>query len=493
MFANAARIESTHTHTENGAQALNTTLDSRLDLFSTIGALRMADDQRIFAMFESAYDADPLFATRILFYGRDIRGGLGERGTFRKILKYAANRHPEIIRPNLDLVGFYGRYDDLYSLLDTPLEDDMWRTMKKQWDEDISNMKKGRAISLLAKWVKTADASSVKTKKLGILTAEKLGLSVYAYKRLYRAMRKHIRVVEQLMSQNRWDEIKYPDVPSRAMTLYKNAFKRHDPERLDEFLSKVEKGEEKINASTLYPYDIVRKYLGWFGIDSSAPDKTIEVQWKQMIKDFGDIEESAIVISDTSGSMFCYDNMPIASSLGLGAFFATVNKGAFNNLFMEFSEGSRFIQLRGKTLYDQISNMMSDAQWGRNTNLEAAFKQVLKVAVGYNVSPEEMPKALIVISDMEIDACTHSYGWTFHNNMVAEYAKHGYKLPTIVYWNVNSRRDTFHTDAMKPGCIMISGNSTNTFKQVMKSISMTPIEAMEQIINSERYAPITVD
>ena len=148
MFANAARIESTHTHTENGAQALNTTLDSRLDLFSTIGALRMADDQRIFAMFESAYDADPLFATKILFYGRDIRGGLGERDTFRKILKYAANRHPEIIKPNLDLVGFYGRYDDLYSLLDTPLEDDMWRTMKKQWDEDIANMKKGRAISL---------------------------------------------------------------------------------------------------------------------------------------------------------------------------------------------------------------------------------------------------------------------------------------------------------------------------------------------------------
>lgn len=494
MFANVAREDSTHAYTENGAQALNTTKDDRLNFFATVGALRQADDQRIFRLFENAYQADPLFATKILFYGRDIREGLGERSTFRKILQYVANRHPEAIRPNIDLIGYYGRCDDLYSLIDTPLEGDMWAAMKRQWDADIQGMKKGLPISLLAKWVKTADASSEKTRKLGILTAKKLGLSVYEYKRLYRAMRKHIGVIEQLMSANQWDKIKYAEIPSKAMMLYRNAFKKHDNERFSEFLSAVERGEEKINASTLYPYDVVKKYLFGFGIRSEIPDPVVEAQWRQIISDFGNIEENVVVIADTSGSMFCCDQMPIASALALGTLFATVNKGAFHNLFMEFSYRSIFVPLKGNTLLDQIENMMKDAQWGCSTNLEAAFKKILQIAVGNQIPASEMPKALVVISDMEINECVTDYGkWSFHDTMAAEFAAHGYEMPTIVYWNVNSRHDTFHVDAEKQGAVLISGNSASSFKQVMKSISMTPVEAMEQIINSDRYAPITVD
>ena len=495
MFANAAREDSTHTYTENGAQALNTTKDDRLDFFATVGALRQANDQRIFRLFENAYQADPLFATKILFYGRDIREGLGERSTFRKILEYAANRHPEAIRPNIDLIGYYGRWDDLYSLIGTPLEDDMWAAMKRQWDADVHGMKKGLAISLLAKWVKTADASTEKTRKLGILTAKKLDLSVYEYKRLYRAMRKHIGVIEQLMSAGKWSEIKYAEVPSRAMMLYRKAFERHDDERFSEFLSAVERGEEKINASTLYPYDVVKKYLSSMTITMRpTPDPVVEAQWKQMIADFGNIEENVIVIADTSGSMFCCNQMPIASALALGTLFATANKGAFHNLFMEFSDKSRFVQLKGDTLLDQIGNMMKDAEWGFSTNLESAFKKVLQVAVGNQIPASEMPKALLVISDMEINRCVTDHGeWSFHDTMAAEFAAHGYEMPTIVYWNVNSRHDTFHVDAEKQGTVLISGNSASSFKQVMKSISMTPVEAMEQIINSDRYVPITVD
>lgn len=497
-FANAARTNSTHTYTENGAQALNTTSDARLDLFSVIGALRSADDNRLISLFENAYADDQLFATKILFYARDIRGGLGERETFRRLLKYLAHRHPEALSSNLDLIGFYGRWDDLYSFIDTPLEDEMWLTMHRQWQLDIQAMKEGKAVSLLGKWVKTADASSEKTRKLGILTAQKLGLSVYDYKRQYRALRKHIGVIEQLMSQNRWDEIKYPEVPSRAMTLYRNAFKRHDEDRFAGYLEKVGTGEEKIHSGALYPYDLVKKYLTGYGIGGRL-DPVVEAQWEQMKKDYGETLESAIVISDTSGSMFCDNNMPIASSLALGLLFASCNQGPYHNLFMEFSSRSDFIQVKGETLLDQLRNMMHDANWGQSTNLERAFSKILEVAVENDIRPEDMPKALVVISDMEIDVGTWTYrsdngwsSWSFHDRMTRLFAKHGYSMPTVIYWNVDSRHDVYHADADRPGCILVSGHSASSFKQVLKCVNMTPIDAMEEIINSERYQPVTI-
>ena len=274
-FAEAMRENGKFTRTENGAVALSTTGDARLDLFGTIGSLREADENRIATLFAEAYAQDKLFATKIAFYARDIRGGLGERKTFRTIIRYMAEKHPEALRPNLDLVGVFGRYDDLYELISTPLEDDMWAAMKKQFEEDLQNLNAGNAISLLAKWIKTADASSPTTRKLGILTAQKLGFPVYNFKRIVRSMRKQIGVVESLMSAGRWDEIKYPEVPSRAMMIYRKAFMKHDSERFGDFINKAEKGEVKINASTLFPYDIVEKIL--YGRESS---NALEAQWK---------------------------------------------------------------------------------------------------------------------------------------------------------------------------------------------------------------------
>lgn len=239
-FADAMREEGRFTRTENGAVALNTSGDARLDLFGTIGSLREADENRITTLFAEAYAQDKLFATKIAFYARDIRGGLGERKTFRTIIHYMAEKHPEALKPNLDLVGVFGRYDDLYELIGTPLEDDMWAAMKKQFEEDLQNLNAGNAISLLAKWIKTADASSPATRKLGILTAQKLGYPIYNFKRIVRSMRKQIGVVESLMSAGRWDEIKYPEVPSRAMMIYRKAFMKHDAERFGEFISKAE-------------------------------------------------------------------------------------------------------------------------------------------------------------------------------------------------------------------------------------------------------------
>lgn len=485
-FAEAMRNEGKFTRTENGAVALNTTSNALLDLFGTIGSLREADDNRIKTLFAEAYNQDALFATKIVFYARDIRGGLGERKTFRTLIRYMADKHPEALRPNLDLIGVFGRYDDLYELIGTPLEEDMWAAMKKQFEEDLKNLTEGNAISLLAKWIKTADASSPATRKLGILTAQKLGYPVYNFKRIVRNMRKQIGVVESLMSAGRWDEIKYPEVPSRAMMVYRKAFMKHDEQRFSEFINKAEKGEVKINATTLFPYDIVEKIL--YGRESS---KVLEAQWKAL-PDYVEKGTNALIMADVSDSMRQNANgRPMATSIGLAIYFAERNVGAYHNLFMTFSRRPETVVLKGETLEQKINNV-SRAAWNMNTDLKAAFDRVLEIAEDNHILQDEMPKAIVVISDMEIDCCGNRE-WSFYDKMAAKFAKHGYAIPNIIFWNVNSRHDVFHADKSRKGVQLASGQSVTVFKQILQNLGYNPVEAMENTINSERYECITVE
>ena len=500
-FAEAIKNETKWTRTENGAVALNTTSNGCLDLFGTIGALRGADETRITRLFEEAYKENPLLATKILFYARDIRGdkettGLGERKVFRTILKYAALHHPECIRPNLDLIGVYGRYDDLYELIGTPLEDEMWAAMKKQFEEDRINLEKGNVISLLAKWIKTADASSEKTKQLGIKTAIKLGYSVFEFKRIIRAMRRHLRVVEGLMSTNQWDKIKYSEVPSRAMMIYRNAFKKHDEERFNLFAQKAVTGEEKINSATLYPYDIIEKYSskGYWSRNyydgsrlSETEENILQAQW-DALPNYVEAGTNAIVIADTSGSM---SGRPMDTAVGLAIYFAQRNTGAYKNLWMNFSSSPSFQRVQGKTLKQILSNI-NYSNWSGSTNCEAAFDLILNTAIRNKVSPDEMPKSLIIVSDMEFDYCG-GRRWTFYENMRARYVQYGYEIPQIIFWNVSSRNDVFHADANHKGVILCSGQSTGTFKNLIGSIGFTPVEFMYKCILSKRYEPVTVE
>lgn len=487
-FADAARRNGEFTRTENGAVALNTTGNKCLDFYATVGSLRNADENRITRLFADAFSEDALVATRTAFYARDIRGGLGERTTFRTLIRYMANHHPQALRPNLDLIGVYGRYDDLYSLIGTPLEEDMWAAMKKQFEEDLQNLHEGNAVSLLAKWIKTADASSEKTRRLGILTAIKLGYPVYNFKRIVRALRRKIGIIESLMSSGRWDEIKYSEVPSRAMMIYRNAFEKHDATRYKDFIGKAVTGETKINASTLYPYDIIERIWNrhLFSLEVKDDD-ALEALWKQL-PDYVGEGINALVIADTSGSMI---GRPLNTAVGLAVYFAERNKGAYHDMWMSFSSNPHIHLLKGETLAQKLKSIdMRD--WQQNTNLKVAFELVLNIAVENKVPKEDMPKSLIVISDMEIDHCGNR-DWTFYEQMENRFKEEGYEIPNIVFWNVESRHDVFHADSKRRGVQLVSGQSASTFKNVIDSVGMTPIEAMLKTINSERYEAITVE
>ena len=411
--------------------------------------------------------------------------GLGERETFRKLIRYAAINHPECVEPNIHLIGLYGRFDDLYSLVGTPLEDKMWAYMRSLFAADLELMEAGQPCSLLAKWIKTPDASSPHTRALGIKTAMKLGYSVYDFKRKLRALRKYLDIVEIKMSARKWAEINYSVVPSNAMMKHRKAFWKHDEEGMRRFIEAVDKGEVKINASTLFPYDLVEKILDFWNYKVKE-DPVVEAQWKAL-PNYVEPGTNALVIADTSGSM---EGRPMASALGLAVYFAERNTGAYHNLFMSFSSRSTVHELKGETLAQKLESIdMSD--WNGSTNLWLAFTNVLEIAVKNAIPKDEMVKSLIVITDMEIDPYIVG-DWTFYDAMKDIYASNGYDIPNVVYWNVNSRHDVYHADSDRKGVQLVSGQSASTFKQLVGGIGMTPVEMMLKVLNNGRYDLVTI-
>lgn len=489
-FAENLREEGTFTRTENGALALNTTGNACLDLFGTIGSLRNADTNRIETLFSEAYREDPLLATKIVFYARDIREGLGERRVFYILLKYMANYHPEALHGNVCLIGEYGRWNDLYQLIDTPLENLMWDIMGIQFEEDRENFENGKPISLLAKWICKPNTARKRSKMLGKLTAKKLGYTEYNFNRIVEKMRKYLNITEISMSKNQWDKIQYSSVPSRAMMIYRNAFQRHDADRFSEFTKKALTGEEKINSSTLYPYDIAEKFLYHkYSMKDSERD-VLEAQWRQL-PNYVEEGQNVLIMADTSGSMTCNGGRPLATSIGLAIYFAERNVGDYHNLFMTFSMSPEIVTLKGETLLQKIEHARK-SNWGMNTNLEKAFELILSIAVRNETPQNEMPKSLVVISDMEIDEASSYNEWSFYDEMNHRFAEAGYQIPNIIFWNVNSRHDVFHADAKRKGVILCSGQSITTFKQLIGSIDCTPVEFMNKVINSKRYEQITI-
>ena len=502
-FATAIREDMTHTYTENGARAKNTSGDACLDLFSTGGSLRDSDLSRKQRLLMDAFNEDALTATRILFYLRDIRGGLGERDTFRQMITHLANKHPDVISKNLWAIPFYGRFDDLYALISTPCEEDMWKFMRAQFENDWDCYLDDAPISLMAKWIRCGNESSKKSRARGILTANKLGFTVYEFKRKIARLRKYLDVVESKMSTNRWDEINYSHVPSRAGVIYRNAFNKHDALRYQEFISKVSKGEAKINTSNIYPYDIVSKVWRsmldddsryYFDIEPKEVDTTehdaLCAMWDNL-PNYVPNDSNAIVIADTSGSMMCSGGRPFYTAVALAVYFAQRNTGAYHNLWMSFSHKPKFHSIKGDDIFEVIKNFDS-SDWGLNTDMQAAFTKVLDVAIENDVPVDQIVKSLIVISDMEIDAgCGTS--WSFYDDMKQKYAEHGYEIPNVVFWNVNSRHDVFHADKSRKGVQLVSGQAPSTFTSLMSSIGLTPMEYMYKVINSERYENIWID
>lgn len=485
------KTEQAKTLTLNGASAFNTTGSALLDLFSSAGSLRRRVSEVPFK-YAKAYTENHSLAIKLAFYTRDIKEGLGERSVGRLMFKTLTELNPKCVKANLENLVNFGRWDDLVYLLDTKVSSEVVELISKQLKEDLNNLNKGKPVSLLAKWLPSINTSSFETRNKANKLAKVLGLSKREYRKALAQLRAYLNVTEVALTEKNYGNIVYPAVPSMAMNRYRNAFKRNDEVRFNKYLKDLEEGKTKINASVLYPYDIIEKYFipQWGDIAfKSEADPVLEEQWKAL-PNFVNENENVLVMADTSGSMLTPNYRPLATALGLAIYFAERNKGIFGGHFLTFSASPKLEKVTGETLLEKIIHT-SNAEWTQNTNVEAAFDLILNSAIKGNVPKEEMPKSIVVVSDMEFDYCG-GRNWSFYEEMKERFEKAGYQIPQIVFWNVSSFKDTFHTSANQKGVLLASGQSTSVFKTLVGSLDLTPMQYMESVLNNPRYDCIQV-
>jgi len=487
--------------TENGALSYRTTGNPLVDLFGVIGALRTRPPRDVAALFANAFAEDKLLATKMSFYARNVRGGLGERDVPRIIWRYLAENHPDVVLKNMEFIPLFGRWDDILIFDGTPVESAMFELIGRQLRHDTEQANQGKPVSLAAKWIPRTDIRNAEKARLGRKIARRLGISNAAYNKSLSNLREYLGVVERKMGQNRWAEIVYSAVPSRAMMRYRHLFLRHDEERFKAYLESLEQGKTKINSATLFPYDIFERMGLTMGYRRdgrltdeyfyfSHPDGVLEQQWKALPNYVGE-GANVLIMADTSASMMSCGSprgRALSMALSLAVYFAERNKGAFKDTFMTFSSRPSLVQLRGSTLAEKVACIPSIVE---NTDLHLAFELLLKVAVENRVPAEDMPKSIVVISDMEIDRGASGYE-TFHSVMRRHFEEKGYDLPNVVYWNVDARNDTFHARADVPGVQFFSGGSPSVFKAVMATVGKTPYEAMIATLSDPMYDCITV-
>ena len=476
-------------YTENGAVTNATTMSDCLDLFATIGAIRAAKSEEIITRFVRAYAEDPDIAMRILFFGRDVRGGLGERRVFRVIIKWLAANRPGSLRKNIELIPEYGRFDDLAALLGTPCEKDALRVIRRQLAADMAS--EGE-VSLLAKWLPSVNASNKETVYKAKRIARYLGMSDAAYRKTLTELRGRIRIIENNLRRRDYT-FDYSKQPSKAMFKYRKAFLRNDGERYNAFLEAVRCGEKQLHADTLAPYELVRSALnadGW-GFNSRLTEgerASLNAAWASL-PDFCD-GRNALAVVDTSGSMYCYDRaLPAAVAMSLGLYFGERNTGAFRNHFIEFSSRPQLIEIKGKDFTERLEYLCSFNKVA-DTNVEAVFDLILDAAVRGGVPQQELPETLYFISDMEFNACVRNASLSNFENAKRRFAAHGYKLPQIVFWNVASRSSNQPVTKNEQGVALVSGCTPRLFSMVAGG-EVTPYSAMMEVLRSERYAAIS--
>jgi len=474
MTTLVSAIQTKDSLTENGMVTNSTSLNNCVDLFFQIGAMRGQDKQRLINVFTKAFSEDPLTAMKLLFWARDVRGGAGERQIFKDIIVYLANNRTEVMVKNIDLITEYGRWDDLLSLIGTPLE-----------KLTLGLISKGLADKngLCAKWMPRPNVSNREKKRQANVIRKHLDLSPKEYRKL---LTDNSNTVEQLMCAKEWSKIDYSKLPSKAMSDLMKAFSKNDLERFQAYLVSVKNGESKINTGAVYPYDIVKNM-------NQGNTNGANLQWDALPNYMEGNKEMIIPMVDVSGSMSSSAGsgksnvscMDVAISLGL--YISERNIGKFQDAFITFTSEPKLQYLKGSLSerYNQIKGPV-----GYDTNLESAFIMLLNKAIEFKVSADEMPTMILVLSDMEFNQVG---GLTAQEMIEDKYNNAGYKIPKLVYWNIQSRSDNNKPVQFdKEGTALVSGFSPALLTNLLAGKEMTPISMMMSVIDSERYSKVTI-
>jgi hypothetical protein len=452
--------------TANGAVTNLSSLNKNVDLFFLAGASRGKD---ITPTFASALAEDPEVAVRVLEWCRDARGGSGERSTFRTLFGYLIRTEAALAERVLIKVPTLGRWDDLFITFGTVLERDALRMIASALNE--------KHDGLCAKWMPRQGDTAGKIRAY-------MKLSPKQYRKLLVGLS---TTVEQKMCARDWENINYQHVPSVAAGRYQKAFLKHDPAGYGVYKEKLVTGEATINASVAYPYDVIRSLKNGDKAVASA-------QWSALPNYLEGSTENILPVVDVSGSMQFVVSGSVTAldvAVSLGLYTCERMGGVFKDTFVTFSSSPKLQQVSGSL--EHRYNQMASSEWGMSTDLGKVFDMILKAAVKQSVPESEMPTKLLILSDMEFNACmTIGNGRTqvsvsAMELIKAEYAAAGYKVPQVVFWNLNAKSGNSPVTANEVGTALISGFSPSIVKSVLGGEEMSPLSIMLKTVMIERY------
>ena len=453
--------EMTTVRTANGAVTNKSSLDKCLDLFFIAGASRRMSEDDIRLAFVNAHAQDRLLAWRIVFWARDCRGGAGEKRFFRVIAKYAVKHLKEEWEHVSIFVPMVGSWKDVF-LIDEPSDNVLNYLSHNLYDNN-----------LLAKYFPRKGKWFTAMHKYKSMTPKEFRKFLVA----------RTFVVEHYICNNRLENIKYSTVPSVAMNRYKNLFQRKDGDRFNAYVQDVLNGKDKINASVLFPNQVIAPLLGRSNDHLTNLD-TMQAQWDALPDYMEGSTERILPVCDVSGSM---TGLPMEVSIALGIYISTRNVGPFQNAIMTFSENPEMHIIEGDDIYDQVNNL-SRADWGMNTNLAATFEEILMHAVKNQVHEDDMPTKVLIISDMEFDNCGQNTNLDY---IKRRYDNAGYELPEIVFWNVNGRLNNLPGLKNDLGIGLVSGFSPAILKTILSGEIVDPIKLMKDAVDTKKYLDIT--
>lgn len=472
-----------YTQTENGAIAYSSTGNAALDLFSFIGAARRAQNM-IVELFNAAFDQNVDLATRILVWARDCRGGAGERKTFRTILLAMANgtiKNPLAKDVVIHLIEsgkieFFGRWDDLLIFLENECDSDVRLSALEHIKTAVLDRDQ-----LACKWMPRKGITAVMLRNY-------MKLSPREYRRL---LVDNTTVVETAMCDKSWGDIDFSKVTARNLSDYSNAFKRHATDNWYSFKIAAKKGLVNIKSDSLFPYDVLRTAL--YG------DKVLaDMMWNSM-PNFISGQSNILPIIDSSGSMVsatvsgAITAMDVAVSLGW--YVSSKQTGQFKDFAISFSDSPSLFKMSqwGSSL-ESIYDYTKAQPWGMNTNLKSVFELIIYHALKNRISPENMPSAILIISDMQFDKCVHD-DWQSNEDGItpldfikSRFISAGYKVPTVIFWNVNTKTKSFPLKTTDKA-IMVSGFSPAILQTVFNLCdNPDPVEIMRMTVMADRYS-----
>lgn len=486
------------TTTENGATAFNSTGDCNLDLFFKL--IRNTECEKINDLFYKAWLEDPETAVKILLNSRDCRHGKGEKLIVLYALQWLRKYKPCTYLKNILLFLEVGYYRDLLQIVkyaemdgqpvlgtNDMIELELFANKLKEDEVKYSNQE---SISLAAKWAPTEchkdDREYEFARRIAriLYPGNKITHSLKLYRQLLTKLRKHIKVVESKMAHNEWNEIEYSTVPSKSHKLHTAAFKRHDLERYEKYIEDLKQNKTTIKSTGLQPHELT----------NASYNSTIQMQWDDMITKLKETSKlgNVLPLCDVSSSM---SGMPMDVCIALGLVITELVEGPFKDKVLTFETNPNLITIKGKQLNERVRELRN-ASWGGSTNLTAAFEQILSYAVMMNCTQEQLPKTLIIFSDMQFDhACndvSNARSKTVFQDAKDKFEAEGYKLPSVIFWNLRDTASSFPVTKDENGVALISGYSAEVLKVIMKDPEdINPIRMMMTVL--EQYKNVVIN